>query len=269
MKKLIGQMGGKNLLVKELVKMIPYHEKYVEVFGGGATLLLKKERSYIEVYNDIDTLFYNFFMVVTKHPNELLKKIEYMPIARELFNQYSPRIKNNAMIYNENLLKLDPIEKAAIFYILKRFSFGKRGTHFMGGRMSSQKKIDEKVFWDTANRLKDVVIEKLSYEKMIPTHDGYLTFFYLDPPYYGLRNDYQGGGWEKKETHIKLSKIIKKIEGKWLLSYNANDFIRELYKEYTIKEVSTLYSFNNANFDKKKELNTNYSRKEFLICNYK
>jgi len=51
---LIPYMGGKQGLVPRLLTMIPPHEMYVEVFGGGGALLLNKPPSTVEVYNDID-----------------------------------------------------------------------------------------------------------------------------------------------------------------------------------------------------------------------
>ena len=56
--------GGKGNMVKKLLKLIPEHKIYVEVFGGGASLLFAKEPSPIEIYNDIDEGLVNFFRVL-------------------------------------------------------------------------------------------------------------------------------------------------------------------------------------------------------------
>lgn len=56
--------GGKGNLVKKLLKFIPRHYTYVEVFGGGASLLFAKEPSKVEVYNDIDGEVVNLFRVL-------------------------------------------------------------------------------------------------------------------------------------------------------------------------------------------------------------
>ena len=71
MEKPIPQIGGKRLSANRLVKLIPYHNIYVEVFGGGASLLFKKEQSYKEIYNDLDNLLYNFFIILRDKPKEL------------------------------------------------------------------------------------------------------------------------------------------------------------------------------------------------------
>lgn len=56
--------GGKGLMVSKLLPLIPPHHIYVEVFGGGASLLFAKEPSPVEVYNDIDSGLVNFFRVL-------------------------------------------------------------------------------------------------------------------------------------------------------------------------------------------------------------
>jgi len=51
-------------MVNKLLPLIPKHHTYVEVFGGAANLLLAKEPSAVEVYNDIDSGLVNFFRVI-------------------------------------------------------------------------------------------------------------------------------------------------------------------------------------------------------------
>jgi DNA adenine methylase len=57
-------MGGKHRLRKEIIKRLPQHTCYVEVFGGAGWVLFGKDPSPVEVYNDIDGELVNFFRVV-------------------------------------------------------------------------------------------------------------------------------------------------------------------------------------------------------------
>lgn len=55
-------VGGKGLMVGKLLKLLPPHRHYVEVFGGGASLLSAKgPAGGVEVYNDIDAGLVHFF----------------------------------------------------------------------------------------------------------------------------------------------------------------------------------------------------------------
>lgn len=62
--------------------------------------------------------------------------------------------------------------------------------------------------------------------------------FYCDPPYYKTEKMYDiGGCCFGKEQHILLRDMLKNIKGKFVLSYNDDDFIRKLYEEFYVQEV--------------------------------
>lgn len=66
-------------------------------------------------------------------------------------------------------------------------------------------------------------------------------FFYCDPPYHNTEGYYKNLG-EKgfvEMDHLRLQDTLLKIKGKFMLSYNDDRFIRELYNEQGIYIVST------------------------------
>lgn len=78
--------------------------------------------------------------------------------------------------------------------------------------------------------------------------------------FYKILNNKDNANYFSKEDHIRLFEVVKKIKGKFILSYNNDEFIRNIYKNYKITYVERL---NNLNFKNKK---TNH--KELIITNF-
>ena len=56
-----GYYGSKLALAKTMVKKLPPHNCWVELFGGGLALTMAKNRAKIEVVNDLDEEVVNAF----------------------------------------------------------------------------------------------------------------------------------------------------------------------------------------------------------------
>lgn len=68
-KPIVTWMGGKHRLVSQLIKKMPEHQCYVELFAGGAALFfLREEQSKVEVTNDLNGELVNLYRVVQHHP---------------------------------------------------------------------------------------------------------------------------------------------------------------------------------------------------------
>lgn len=88
-------------------------------------------------------------------------------------------------------------------------------------------------------------------------YDGPSTFFYLDPPYYKTAlSEYN----HKYIDIVGLRDYLKTIKGKFLLSYNNDPYILDLFQDFNIKQVKTRYCI--------KSDNNNIEAVELLISNY-
>ncbi len=76
--------GGKFKIGPWIISHFPEHRNYVEPYGGGGSVLLRKDRSYAEVYNDLDGEIVNLFQVL-RNPaqgRELIRLVYLTPYAR-------------------------------------------------------------------------------------------------------------------------------------------------------------------------------------------
>lgn len=248
----IAWIGGKKLLRKEIVQRFPEKfDKYVEVFGGAAWVLFYKEKyAPIEVYNDINSELVNLFKCVKYHPNAFEEEFQFVLNGRGIFKEYSQQLETEG---------LTDIQRASRYLYLIRASYGARIISF-GGK--NRDVTDVRKLKEVRNRLSKVLIENRNFAELIKAHDSKNTLFYLDPPYHKAEKYYNSNKFVfDKNAHIELRNILSDIKGKFVLSYNDDAFVRELYKNFKIEEVQRA---NNLALAK----NKNKIYKELIITNY-
>lgn len=248
-----GWIGGKKKLAKEIIGLMPSHIQYVEVFGGAASVLYQKEKSKLEIINDINGDLINLHRIISTRPISLKNELNNMLLSREIFNN----IKNKVWEPRNN------IQKAAWFYYLITNSFSSNCKNFAMCKLGPRDQIKTrnlyKDFSIYAQRLKGVIIENSTYEKLIKNYDSKETLFYLDPPYLGTEKYYIMYKEFNLAEHKKLANILRQLKGKFILSYNDCMPIKELYKGFNFKEISIIYSLNAKSPKQTKELIiTNY-----------
>lgn len=248
----IGWIGGKKALRDKIINEFPSEvpTRYIEVFGGAGWVLFRKENTVkqLEVYNDIDSNLVNLFRVIKFHREEFLKEFDSMFLSRETFNNFKEQLDING---------LTDIQRAVRYFYLIRVSFGsnKRSFGTAGRKFSSSLNRLEEI----QKRLSNVIIENRDFEKLIKTYDREGALFYLDPPYHETEKYYKNGTTFTQSDHIRLCNCLQNIKGKFILSYNDDSFIRGLYKDFNIIEVSRK---NTLSPDNTKEF------KEVIIKNY-
>lgn len=221
-------VGGKKLLRNEIVKRFPEDgvKKYVEVFGGAGWVLFYKEKhAEKEVYNDVNSELVNLFKNVKYHPEAVGKELELTLSAREIFEKYKAA----------NVSQMTEIQRAARYLYLIKLSYGATVRSF-GCR--ARDAVDMDTLQQVKGRLDGVLIENKSFAKLIPAQDGAGTLLYCDPLYHNTEKYYDTGedGFGE-EMHILLRDTLKGIKREFILSYNDDEFIRDLYKGFVIEEM--------------------------------
>ena len=111
---------------------------------------------------------------------------------------------------------------------------------------------------DVKERLANTYVENLSFEKIIDKYDREKTFFFCDPPYF------ETSGYDNKfgeEEHIILKDKLRNLKGRFLLTINDHEKVREWYEGFNIKEVEVNYSVSRSTEGRGKY-------KELIITNY-
>lgn len=251
MNSFIGWIGGKKLLREEIVNRFPPKMgRYIEVFGGAAWVLFHRDRhAELEVYNDYNSELVNLFRCVKFHCEEVQKELSYLLNSREVFEDFKVQYRARG---------LTDIQRAARFFVLIKTSYGSQYRTYG----LSSKDIGGMVSYLTAihKRLHKVVIENKSYDSIIELHNKPDALFYLDPPYFGTEKYYSVDF--RKEDHENLKGILTGIKGKFVLSYNDCQYIRDLYQEFNVEAINR----NNNLVGRYNHIDSRYS--ELIIRNY-
>ena len=243
----LAYIGGKSRLAKQIIKTIPEHRCYSEVFAGGAWVFFKKEPSKIERINDLDGELVAFYRVLQNHLEEFLKQFKFLLASREWWEDWKRQLEADG---------LTDIQKAARYYYVQRLAFGGRvtGRNFGVDTIRSTRinlvRLEEELS-AVHLRLTNVLIENLSHDKFIQKYDRPDTFFYCDPPYHKL--PYYKHNM-LLEDYIALSKQLQNIQGKFILSINNHPDMLEAFKPFNIKKTDILYTLNKTKQVKTKEL---------------
>jgi DNA adenine methylase len=215
--------GGKWKLAPWIISYFPDHRVYVEPYGGAASVLLRKERSYAEIYNDMDGEIVNLFRVLRDpvQVRELARLLRLTPYARSEFEV-------------SYLTSGDPIEQARRTVIRSFMGFSSllTGTWTTGFRSNSNRSGSTPVHdWRNypealegiIERLRGVVIENRPASQVMLTHDTKATLNYIDPPYpAGTRHERWSGNAYRYEMsdndHREMARVLHGLQGMVVVS---------------------------------------------------
>ncbi|WP_065327244.1 DNA adenine methylase [Tritonibacter mobilis] len=215
--------GGKWVLAPWIMSHFPEHRIYVEPFGGAASVLLRKPRSYSEVYNDLDDDVVNLFRVLRSgKASDLVEQLRLTPFASaEFFSAYHETG--------------DPVERARRMIVRSFQGFGSNACHRKTGFRSNSNRSGTTPAHDWMNypnalegiieRLRGVTVINKSAVEVMSAHDGPDTLHYVDPPYAPDTRD-KGDDYAHElsaDDHIELVEFLRSLRGKVILSGYPND----------------------------------------------
>ena len=234
-------VGSKWRIAEWIIDQFPPHTCYVEPFAGGASVLIQKPRSKLEVLNDLNGDVVNFFDMLREKTADLVRAIQLTPYHEgEYIRAHEPGCT-------------DLLERARRFYVRTRMSFGsseafqKSGWRYQTNTTRNLTLTDEfnrvDHLWATADRLKQVQISCTDYKTCIKRFDTPGTLFYVDPPYpastrYETRNYYRHEMLED-QLHVEMAEVLKSLEGMVIVSGYECDLYRDLFTGWRMIQKPT------------------------------
>jgi len=243
-------------MASAIINRIPTHKTYAEVFGGAALILFRKEPSAFETLNDLDRHLMNFYRVARHHLEPLIDEVAALQPSRDFFYALRDELDRPTMT---------DIQRAAAYYYVQRYAFAGRPEKptlatSPGRPVRCRASAARKILPLVADRLKNVMLENLSWERFIKLYDTQDTFFFVDPPYLG-HDEYRHN--LTKSDFEALAASLKALKGRFLMTHTDSQKIRSLFDGLNIEAIEISYSTNKLTAGHKCLIG-----KEVLISNY-
>lgn len=229
---LVPYLGEKSKFANFIVPHVPtdistYVEPFAGMLGVYFSLDFSKFKNVNFIYNDKNYLNY---LLIQKFRDDIFIKLVKQTTVDEEF--YKNSLKNLFTEKDEYLIALYWL---VILTCSSPHEIGKNSW-----RNNTEFEIFKMKYRAYKYHIDKITeIHNLDYKEVIKAYDSESTFFYLDPPYKGKEQYYINHDFTE-ESHVELSEELRKIKGRFLLSYYYFDGLKELYKGYNIESKSTI-----------------------------
>jgi DNA adenine methylase len=225
-------------------KNITYIEPYAGGAGAGISLLLLEKVRHI-VINDFDPAIYSFWLALKEHNAEFIELVSNTPVTIDEWERQKKVYKAADM---SDRLSLG----FATFFLNRTNRSGILNAGPIGGKQQlGEWKIDAR--YNKKNLIEKIKLIGLYSDRItVLNNDGSdviakyaedpTSFFYVDPPYFVKGADLYLNAFKLKD-HEKLANTLNKFNrAKWLLSYDNEQEILELYPNREFRVFDLKYS---------------------------
>ena len=293
MKTPIRYAGGKTRAFDFISSYIPFWprpKRIISPFIGGGSLEVRWAHEMgIEVKGyDVFDILVNYWQHQLSNPKALYDVLRTLEPTKEKYDEIKDELLHWDKVqvlfkgwktdyYDRTSKPLDDIVGAAYYWYNHNLSYGPA---FLGW-LSSIYVEKENLYQDMIERVRDfnapnLSVEQASFDEVIPNYKKDLI--YADPPYYMEKSEdnkmfkglYPNNNFPVHHTHFdheKLRDLLHSHDGKFILSYNDCDWVRENYKDFTFKTPKWAYSYGQGEtrIGKNKQNNDPKKSHEILI----
>ena len=269
MKTPIRYAGGKSRAYDFISSYIPFWprpKRIISPFMGGGSLEVRWAHEMgikVEAFDVFDVLV-NYWQHQINNPKQLYDILKGLEPTKEQYDEIKDTLLHWDKVqdmfkdwktdyYDRNSKPLDDDLAAAYYWFNHNLSYGPM---FLGWFSSIYLK-KESLYENSLKRVRDfscpnLSVKQSSFDKVIPNYKK--DFIYADPPYYMEKSEdnkmfkaiYPNSNFALHHLHFDhelLRDQLHSHEGKFLLSYNDCDWVRENYKDFEFKTPEWAYSY--------------------------
>ena len=261
--------GGKSRAYDFISSYIPFWprpKRIISPFMGGGSLEVRwASEMGIEVKGfDVFDVLCNYWQHQINNPKRLYDILKGLEPSKEQYDEIKDILlhwdKVQEMFkdwktdyYDRKSKPLDDDLGAAYYWFNHNLSYGPM---FLGWFSSIYLK-KESLYDNSIERVRDfncpnLSVEQSSFDKVIPNYKK--DFIYADPPYYMEKSEdnkmfkaiYPNSNFALHHIHFDhelLRDQLHSHEGKFILSYNDCEWVRENYKDFEFKTPEWAYSY--------------------------
>lgn len=245
--------GGKSKLYNFMINLLQHNQLtnciYVEPFVGGAGLalaLLLNGKVREIVINDFDYSIYAFWYCVLNRTDELVGAIAEIPVTidewlkqREI--QKEPE-QHDIFEVAMSTFFLNRVNRSGIIKGGVIGGLQQTGNYKLDCRFNKKNLIAKiRIISDMKEKIR---LYNMDVKDFIPNVINGLaddSLIYFDPPYI-LQGSNLYCNFFTKQDHEALSELIKNVRLPWVLTYDNEPIVYDMYKEFEIQEINLKYS---------------------------
>lgn len=244
--------GGKSKATKTLAPWFPENFKeYREPFIGGGSVAIYATQAYPNVpvwINDLYVPLYNFWVQLRDHGEDLSVLLNAIKTKVSNYETQSDKDQAHKELFNQtkgDINTQDGLDRAASFFILNKCSFSgltENSTFSPTASRSNFSFVGIEKLKEYSQLIKNWKITNLDYSEVMNV-SGKDVFVFLDPPY-DIKDFLYGKDREmhKSFDHEIFAEKVYECPHKFMITYNLNDRLIEMYKHYHLREWKIRYS---------------------------
>ena len=202
-----GYFGSKQGLALNILRHLPPHNCWVELFGGALAVTMAKTPAPIEVVNDLDDQVVNVFRQLRDSAEELIDLVELTPYAREELSSARCVQGGDGDLERARKFLVQAMMSVNGVMAGNKGGFSMSDTYTRGARearVNRWRNYPDRLKMVT-NRLRDVRIEKRDGVEMLAGFSNKpATLVYIDPPYLTDRSASYNVDARDQEFHERL-----------------------------------------------------------------